>query len=396
MRELMWAKFSASGLEGAECWALLAAGTLIVAVLALKPFESTLMGAGYYVLERRNQLLGAGFRVVLTLIACFHFKSIVAIAFAEAFALMLPPIVSTYAVLRRRLGVVKFSESSTATMRSLLGYSTRSFSVALTGTLILQSGTLIVAGLGNPAAVTYYSSAFRVYSSVRQLIFWSTDPFRPVLSQLWQKDRESAIKTLFGLFFLASASALTGSTVLILAATEISRLWLGNAAVAYGVPITIIVLLMGLSVNMFHVPFIPAMDAAGTPGAYFLLQLCWLAAYVPAGIVLGHHFGIVGVATAMSVSIVLLEPLYIRKAIKVLQLTWRGWLAGALRPVAFLLVPPLCMTAGVYFLVNVSDTRTPYGFVYSVLFLALVCINSVITRRRLPIETLRFAMKQKL
>lgn len=318
-------KFVQGGISSDQGKVLIALGIFLLGAMVAKPFAAMLTGAGFMNYERRNQISGALIRIVGTLIACLVFKDIVALAIAETLALVAPPLLSARMVIKNKIAAVSVSLVSKQALKEIFGYSTRAFATGAVGALILQAGTLVVATVGTTSDVTYFTAAFRVYSSVRQLISWITEPFRPLMSRLWSTDAERARTLLLTYLSLTATASVIGSATLMFASSDIVSLWLPSDVPQLQISLTIIILLAGMIFNSVHIPIVPALDGAGRPGAFLILQTIWLIMYVVLAFILGPNLGISGVAIAMTLPLILLEPFYWIKANRILGLGLARW-----------------------------------------------------------------------
>jgi O-antigen/teichoic acid export membrane protein len=385
---------SSSALTSAEGSALVLIGALTLTSVVLRPFASTLVGAGLLPVERRNQSIAVLVRIAGTLIACFGFESIVAIAAAEAFALVLPTVLSGVHILRHRL--VRLSvRGNVATLRFMFAYSLKSFGVGAIGALILQGGTLIIGITGTPSMVTYFNAAFRIYGSVRQILTWTLDPFRSSLSRLYASDVEAAKRTLYSLSFLALAASAIGCLTIVFATPWIVETWLGAGVPVSDVSMTIVILLLGLIANAIHVPFAPAGDALGRPGAFIRAQVIWLLLFLAAGFLLSPVLGIAGVALGLTLPLLVVEPLYMRRATRVLSITTSTWRSRVGFP-ALLLVGPGAAVALVFALALFSSGQPAFTIWTSLVFFAGVCLTFLISRRRLPVAQIQALFRTEL
>ncbi|MDT2007291.1 hypothetical protein FXW78_27265 [Rhodococcus opacus] len=129
----MDSKFIEAQISNSDQTSLKIAGVMLLSAIIIKPFESALIGAGYMNYERRNQVAGAIIRIAGTVVACFVFGTVVAIAIAEALALVVPPILSAILVsgtgtVKLRLGEARFS-----TLKEMFHFSSRAFATGAVG-----------------------------------------------------------------------------------------------------------------------------------------------------------------------------------------------------------------------------------------------------------------------
>ncbi|MCQ1951080.1 polysaccharide biosynthesis C-terminal domain-containing protein [Arthrobacter sp. zg-Y859] len=296
-------------------------------------------------IDRRNQVVGVIARVIGTSIALTTEAGILGIAIAELVALLIPSLLSIVSLYLRRIVKFKRADLSISTLRLMLGFSYRSFGVNLIGALTLQSGTVVVGLVGSSADVTYYNAAFRIYSGVRQLLTWTVDPFRPALSRIFGKDNADATPVLMSILLVSLGAGSAASCFLAISAPDLVELWLGGTVPTDVVSLASQVLLIGLLINMIHIPLAPATDAAGKPGTLIWGQMLWLVLCVGISFPLAAHFGIVGVALALSLPLVLVEPLMLFLAMSVLDIRMSSWLRLVATPVLAIVGCSLALTA---------------------------------------------------
>jgi O-antigen/teichoic acid export membrane protein len=383
------------GIDHEQAVSLVVLGAIMTLTLLLKPFGSALTGAGLLPLDRRNQVWGAGLRVVGTLIACFGFHNVVFVAAAEVAGALLPPLLSMIMTFTHRVARLRWNRSSFGTLKFMLSYSARSFMMNATGALLLQAGTFIVAIVATPSSVTYFSAAFRIYSSVRQLMGWVTDPFRPALSRLFVNRKDEAVELVYSILFSSLCTAGAGCLFLTLASDDVIRIWLGSSVPVAEVSTTVAILLIGLMLNAIHIPMIPSGDASGHPGAFFLIQCIWLGAFVGLGLWFGSMWGIVGVALGLSLPLIVIEPLYLLKARSVLDLRLSKWARTVAGPTLMIIGPGFAAAVG--WMVIAALLGFSLLSVWTALaFLIGLVIAVAIFRHHLPFGRFRAALAVEL
>ncbi|MFJ3384361.1 MULTISPECIES: lipopolysaccharide biosynthesis protein [unclassified Curtobacterium] len=379
----LWSSKAERVLSPHESVGLLVIGLVMLSALLLKPFGSALNGAGLLPIERRNQGIGVVVRVALTLVACLVFHDIVFVATAEAVAVLVPVCLSWAQVRKRKLAPMRWTGFPSSTLRYMLSYSVRSFAVNAVGALLLQAGTIAAGVTLRPQDVTYYNAAFRVYTSVRQLIGWANDPFRPALSRINVAAPAEAGRALMAICFVTLSLSVVGCAVLMLAGRDLVRLWLGPDVPVGAIALTMVVLLVGLMVNAVHLPLIPAADAAGAPGAFFVPQLIWMLMTVVGSLSLGALLGLPGIALGLTLPLVVIEPFYLVRAAGVLGFTVRGWMRAVGVPVVLLAAGGAVMTGATAVACRLGQVSTS-GFAEAVAFLVGSGIVAVLMRKKLP------------
>ncbi|GAA1491814.1 lipopolysaccharide biosynthesis protein [Curtobacterium herbarum] len=379
----LWSGKAQDVLTQPESVTLLLVGVAMLGALLLKPFGSALNGAGLLPIERRNQAIGVLVRVVLTLVACLVLRDIVFVAMAEAIAVIVPVCLSWATVRTRKLAQMKWAGFPGGTLRYMLSYSVRSFAVNAVGALLLQAGTIAAGITLRPQDVTYYNAAFRVYTSVRQLIGWANDPFRPALSRLNVAAPAEARRALLSICFVTLSLSVAGCAVLIIAAQDVVRIWLGPGVPIDTIAVTMVLLLAGLMVNAIHLPLIPAADASGAPGVFFIPQLIWMVLTVGGSLLFGALLGLPGIALGLTLPLIVIEPFYLFRAARVLRFTLRDWSSAVARPV-LLLAAGGGAAVGVWLLVAMASDLRGSGILNAVAFLVGSGATAVLLRKVLP------------
>ncbi|MCD2170213.1 hypothetical protein LPW41_10960 [Microbacterium sp. JC 701] len=364
-------------IDGGETDWLVVAGAFVMAGLFIRPFGSALVGSGLLPLERRNASVAAVVRVIGTLAVCYYVPSVGAVATVEAAAALLPSILSMLTVWRRGLAKVRWDRSTFSVGRHMLSFSTRSFVVSLIGALLLQGGTFAAGVLIGPASASYFNAAFRVYSSVRQLIGWLIDPFRAAMSRAAATDGNESTRLLASLSTVIALCVSVGCGALIFSSGWLIPLWLGQSAPTNDVQLGVIILLTGLIANSIHLPFVPAADSIGRPGVFLGPQLLWLTIFAVSAGPLAQALGAPGIALAMSLPLILVEPVYLLVARRVLHFDMREWFLHCILPAAI-------AAGGAALLVLVLRALTEYvldaslpGWLYGGLF-AIVSLLGIL------------------
>jgi O-antigen/teichoic acid export membrane protein len=385
---------SGSYLTGADRVTLIGLGGLLVALLGFRVFPSALQGTGHWVFERSTQVVGVGVRIVGTLIGCYVIRGVVPVAIAESLSDLVPMMLATAACLRLGLRPRRLRSVTRAEMRTLLSYSVRAFTVGAMAAILLQADTLIVGIVASAAAVTYYTAGFRVYSGIRQLLSWLTDPLLPSLSRLFATDREAARSMTLGMLFISLWTAAGACGTIIVGARFLVRVWLGDSVPTDRVAAVIAILLVGLIVNSVHIAGIAATDASGRPGAFLPLHMIWCASNLILSVGLGLTIGIPGVAVGTTLPLLVLEPFYVRRMTQTLQFRLVDWWRACLRPTCISLGFALLATLAV----AAALGRAPWHveLVGSVAFALGYAASAGLQRRRFPTRHLATAAAARM
>ncbi|AFM16104.1 membrane protein involved in the export of O-antigen and teichoic acid [Mycolicibacterium chubuense NBB4] len=375
--------------------ALIGLGALTVAVLIIRPFNSALAGAGFLPIEQRFQGIATVVRLVGTLLVCWLAPSLVLIAVVETLALLLPSVLCCITIVRLRQHRVRWSRTTISTMRYMMRYSLRAFASSLIDAALLQGGTLATGILLAPADATYFSIAYRIFSSVRQLLYWITEPLRPALSRLYAVNKVEGDRVLQAMSRTMLAGATVGCLILILAGPGLIRLWVGGEVPVTSIAAASALLLAGLILNSIHIPFAAAAYAAGKPAAFLLTQLMWLCAFLALVKPLSANFGTVGVAAAFAMPLLIVEPLCLFIAKRTLDVSIRQWLWADVLPVAYLVLPGTAASA-TYFLFIHGEMTGLRSIGAAGVFIAGVAAAAIVRPAMMPTAGLRTIFQTEL
>lgn len=373
---------------------LVCMGGVVAFMAVVRPFTGALISTGLMVWTQRAAFATLIFRVVGTLVAVYTVGTVTAVALVETIATILPGVILMILVLTR-VARVRFTRGMWPTLKLMLGYSTKSLTMGLSETVVLQGGTLIVGLVIGPASVTHFNLAYRVYNGVRQLMDWILEPFRSALSRIAVGARDAHLALIGTLSFVVVAIMTAGTAVWFLGSQFLVGHWVGDHMPAASIALVATVLLVGMLIESLHWPWILAADTLGMPGAFLLPQILWGVLFIPLGLYLGQHGGIVGVAVAMVLPLIVLEPVYLGIARRVAGLRVRDWWRQSLRPVAVLLAFPVAVAALTWL---VTTMAAPFltGWLPAVAFILGWLASAVVVRRHLPLDEVMAALRTRM
>ncbi|WP_293780263.1 oligosaccharide flippase family protein [uncultured Aeromicrobium sp.] len=375
---------------------LVALAVVALSSIAVRPFISTLTGAGLLPVDRRNQAIAVLLRVTGTLLVCWLHPSVVLLAAVETLALVLPALIAALVVKRRKLARLRWDRSSLSTLKAMLGFSMKSFTVGALGAMILQSGTILSGTLLGPQAAAHYGAAFRVYSAARQVLTWVVDPFRSTLSRAYVAEPERAKELLNALAFVVFLASAVSSTAVCFVAPWLVDAWLGPDVPDETITLAVIVLFAGLAVNSLQMPLAPAGDAAGRPGVFAGIQLLWLTLNLVIAFVFAPQLGIPGVALGLTAPLIVIVPLYILRARATIGLELHSWRRRAVAPVLVGTSPAIAV-AVVVSLGVVGHVPEDVGpLIVTASYLIAQLLTLLILRRRLPLADVLALIRSEL
>lgn len=383
------------GLSRAQQAELVLCGTVVVAGLVIRPFTSALAGAGYLPVERRNQGIAVVFKIVATPLVCWLTPSIVAIAAVETTALLLPHALSgiTIAILGQHR--IRWHRATLDSLKYMLSYSTRASIYNFVESALLQGGTVAAGLLSAPADATYYNAAYRVYSSVRQLLGWILDPLRPGLSRLYAIGRRDGDAVVHAVSRVLISVSVLGGLSLIIGGQALIGLWLGQDVPTAMVSATSAILLSGLILNSIHLPLAVGAYALGRPAAFIIPQVIWCIAFIGLAGPFSSKWGIVGIAMAFASPLLLLEPVYLIISRNALGFNLRHWLLLDVTPVAY---PALCgMLATSVFIVVIGGLHSGVASAVAMfIFIGGSAIAFLLRPSTVPVNSLRTIFRTEL
>ncbi|WP_236685393.1 lipopolysaccharide biosynthesis protein [Demequina salsinemoris] len=338
--------------------ALVALATVSLLALAFKPFEAALIGSGLLPLDQRNRLLATTFRILGTAAVCAWVPQITAVALVETIAVLLPGALAIVQCLRRDVARVRFRVDALETLREMLHYSVKAFGTNVAGAITLQMGPALAGIFLGPHYASYYSAAFRVYTAARQVLTWLIEPFRSAFSQQFARDRTAALTHMFTLSAIVAAVAIAGSALGEIWSVPLVEAWLGSDVPTNEIAAVLAVLLSGLSLNSLYLPMAMAADADGRPGMFFRSNLVWLLSNAVLVWVLVGRFGMLGLALALSLPLVLIVPMNIVRARSEMEFGITNWWRQAVWPAVLAVGFPAVLGVVVFEAVSQFDDGT--------------------------------------
>jgi O-antigen/teichoic acid export membrane protein len=384
-----------AGLDANSRGALLAFGAVTTSGLVLRPIGAALVGAGFQPIEQRNQGVAAVFRLVATLVVCWLTSSVALIAMVETMALLLPSVLSAITLLRLDPHRIRMNRSAFGAVRYMLSYSTKAFLSSLIDAGLLQGGTIAAGILATPADAAYFNIAFRIFSSVRQLLYWITEPLRPALSRLYATSKVEADIVLQAMSRVMLFGATLGCIALIFGGPGLIRIWLGDKVPVDLVAATSAILLAGLILNSIHLPFALAAYSAGRPAAFLVPQIIWFLTFVGLVVPSSSSWGIPGIAFAFAAPLLFVEPIYLFIASRTLGVSFRRWLMTDAMPAVYVAVSGAIASIGLSAIIGVTST-VAHAFWATLFFVVGLTVAVLLRPRTIPTESIRTIFRTEL
>lgn len=320
--------------RSSAAWIALFAGVQCVITLAGAANRHILTAADRLDVANWIQVAAAAARVIGTLAVLQAGAGIVWVACIDTVAVA--GIAAGTWACRRRLTGVRIARTSyqPGVVASLLRWNLPVLAMSLAGLVLLQSANMLVSVTAGVAAVAVFTAGFRVYQLCKEATGALVLALLPHAARI--AGDTAQVRRLF-LRATAWANALLCAAALpvLVLGGELVGAWAGpDLAEGGDVAVWLVVGLLAGNNHLVALPILTAMDRLGL---FAWLHMVWAAAALAGGYVLGSLFGPVGVAAAITVPAILLEPLYLRHALSTLDITWSEFVRTAIAPQAALL-----------------------------------------------------------
>jgi O-antigen/teichoic acid export membrane protein len=357
--------------------ALVMIGSVSVTALVGMPaslFRSVLAGVHRY--DRVSAIvvlqhsLRCGLMVVALLVLDAGIAGVIAV---EAFVYLLSATLF-YVVARRTIPELRISRElvSLELLRRMMRYSLQVFVIVITGLVIIQADGLIIAMFLPVAMVTLYAGAFRLYQICRELAGSATAALIPhaaasAASADWERVRHVLLR---GTKY-SNAFILLLALPVIMFAEPVLVAWAGEDFA--DVAVVAQILLISLVVNNNHLAAGSMLIGTGRVAPYAKLHACWALSNIILSVVLVQRFGLKGMALGTAIPIMLLEPLYVRIALREFSVPAAQFVReSVLKPV----VPALAAGGALFAAASALEspgivTILALSAAYSVVFLSL-------------------------
>jgi O-antigen/teichoic acid export membrane protein len=331
-----------------EILVIVAATTLLIG-MPLYVFRQVLAAIGHY--DKANAILLGQTLLRVTLIVGLLLGGlgIVSVALAEGIA----AIVSSTAALiwcRRLLPRLRLHPSlaSMRLVREMAPYSAQVFVMGMAALVILETDTIVI-GLSLPILmVTLYSGAFRIYKTARDVTQSIMQAVVPDASRALARGELDRVRMLLlrGSTFANLLVAAVAVPIMVFARPLLVT-WAG--AQFDQVVGVLLILMGGLLLNNNHLVAVGVLTGMGRIGAYTRLHVIWALANVALSLALIGPLGLEGVALGSVLPLVVLEPIYLRIALRETGVSPRAFVLTAIvRPygcAAVAAIAPLALLA---------------------------------------------------
>ncbi|NYJ02844.1 O-antigen/teichoic acid export membrane protein [Nocardioides thalensis] len=280
------------------------------------------------------QVAAAAGRIVGTLIVLRVDAGIVWVAVVDTLAVA--AIAAGTWIWRRRLTPVRVARSAfePRSLLVLLKWNMPMLAMSVAALILLQSANLLVSVTAGVAAVAVFSAGFRVYQLCKEATGALVVALLPHAARV--ADDADQVRALFLRATRSSNALLCAAALPVLSfGDQLVSAWAG-AGLAEGGRVALW-LVVGLLAGNNHLVALPILTAMDRLGVFVWLHATWAVTALAAGFALGSLYGPVGVAAAISIPAVLLEPFYVRHTLSTLGVTWSEFVRTAIAPHAVLL-----------------------------------------------------------
>jgi O-antigen/teichoic acid export membrane protein len=258
-------------------------------------------------------------------------------------------------------------------LRSLMPYSLQVFVIGIAALVILYVDNAIISLFMPVAAVTLYGAGFRVYQTLRELSGAIMNAVMPetARAEAHADRRRMADLLVRGTKFSNATVLLAGVPALVLAHPLLVA-WLGPRFES--VELVTQLLVVSLLINNNHVAAVGVLTGKGRIGRFTAYHVAWAAANVLLSVGLVQLIGLEGVALGTLLPLLVLEPLYVRTALREVGVplgdflrhgVGRPYLVAGLAAVPFLSLTLAWSPEG---LLGIAAAGAAYAALYLLLF----------------------------
>lgn len=312
-------------------------------------------------------------RILLTVVALSIGVSIVGVVLIDTATVV--AIATVMWICRRRIAPdisVRGGERSPAALKGMLSLNLSLVVMTLAGTAVMQSPSLILSFTSTVTAVAVFGAAFRAYQLCKESSNALSIALLPNAAHAASKDEVISRLFLEGTRY-ANVLLLAVALPVLLFAEPLLDIWVGHELAEGAVAAKVLVL--GLLISNNHAIAFPVMTARSQLRGYAALHLTWALLTIALGIQLAESQGPTGMAVAILLPIIILEPIYLLLVCKELHISARAFLKSQRAPLSLGFLVWLVATAGVFFFgpptgsLQTIAASMSVAFAFGVLFL---------------------------
>ena len=318
--------------------------------------RQVLIGLGYLDVVNVAACFLAATRVLATIAVLHLGGGVVSVAVVDTVVALFGWVVLIAVRTIKRPGLSfspKFVQRST--LRDLFGASIALLVVSLAGSAIVQGGSVIAGITLGPIAVAVYAVAQRLFLTVKEVTGSLAVVALPAASRVEGRGDVASL----GRAFL-HGTALANSLLVCVAVPVLCfihtwlGLWVGSDFDQAATPA--VILIVSLVVNGNHLLATPILTARGRMAAFAVLHAAWAVLGLAGAYALASIFdSTTGVALGLVLPLLILEPLYVRVALRELDIGWLLFVRDAV-------MRPLCVgSIGVGVLLFIGFILEPHA-----------------------------------
>ncbi len=214
-------------------------------------------------------------------------------------------------------------------LRSMAPYSAQVFVIGIAALAILQTDDAIISLFLPVAAVALYGGAWRIYQVCRDVAEAVMGAVVPHATRAAARGEREVLREIHVRWTKYSNAVLLALAVPALVFAErVLVIWLGPRFAEVGVVAQILVASMLL--NNVHLVGTGLLTGLGRISAYARYQVLWAIGNLVVSVALVDWLGLPGVALGTGIPLLVLEPLFVRAALRELDLPAGRFVTGAL------------------------------------------------------------------
>jgi O-antigen/teichoic acid export membrane protein len=219
-------------------------------------------------------------------------------------------------------------------LKSMAPYSAQVFVIGIAALAILQTDDAIISLFLPVAAVALYGGAWRIYQVCRDVAEAVMGAVVPHATRAAAQGRRDVLRDIHVRWTKYSNGVLLALAVpAFVFAEPVLVLWLGDRFAEAGVVARILV--VGMLLNNVHIVGTGLLTGLGRISAYARYQVAWAVGNLIVSVALVQWLGLPGVALGSALPLIVLEPLFVRAALRELDQSAARFVGGALaRPYA--------------------------------------------------------------
>ncbi len=291
--------------------------------VACRSAQARYEGAGEFFVPRAFILISSVIRILVAFSITHVTESlqIAVVLVAECSVIWIPAVGCAIALKRSTLEVTDSPLHEGWT--SLSVYGAGSCLSAMVGALVLNVDTLVVGAILAPSAVVIFAAGSRVIQVYRQVIGWVMQPLLSRLTSIHSKSGNGGLRVVWRGFHPLAIFAFSGVGFAILAmGLLLIPVLLPNSSPAdvNDARQVLILLCGGAIISAAHQIGLLVLAAARQPHSLVTSQLAWAALRAILGAGLGLKFGVVAAGVGILIATVIVEPSYLVRISRILEM----------------------------------------------------------------------------